>query len=85
MFKYHQKWFKTYCTRRREVKSITSRQLKKARHVKDMTQEEVCKILGIHRSYLSQIENGKVIPSDKLQSKIDDYFGNTINDFLFID
>lgn len=65
------------------MNNITGKELKKARHVEDMTQEEVAELLGIHRSYLSQIENGKVIPSPNLQKKINRHFKNSISNFLF--
>lgn len=65
--------------------NITGKQMKKARHIQDMTQEEAAKLLGIHRSYLSQIENGKVVPSEKLQRKIDHHFAPIMDRFLFID
>jgi len=65
------------------MKGISGKQLKKARHVKDITQDEAAKLLGINRSYLSLVENEKVIPSEKLQRRIDHYFGSTVNKFLF--
>lgn len=62
---------------------ITGKTLKKARHIEDMTQDTAANILGIHRSYLSQIENGKVIPSSSLQKKINQHFKDSISKFLF--
>lgn len=67
------------------MKHITGKKLKKARYVEDMTQEEAAELIGIHRSYLSQIENGKVTPSPQLQKKISELFEETIDKFLFID
>lgn len=67
------------------MKHISAKDLKKARNVENMTQEEVAKLLGINRSYLSMIENGKVKPSLQLQNMIDKIFRKTISRFFFIE
>lgn len=44
--------------------------LRSTRQRQGLTQAKLARILGIRRTYLSQIENDKRSPSDKLQSKI---------------
>lgn len=48
--------------------------LKKQRHAEKLTQFEFSKKLGISRSYYSEIENGKTVPSIKVLKLIDQIY-----------
>ncbi|WMM11536.1 helix-turn-helix transcriptional regulator [Staphylococcus simulans] len=54
--------------------------VKKKRKELKMTQEEVARKVGISRSYLSDIENGKAFPSGRVLLKIN----NVIPIFLSV-
>lgn len=48
--------------------------IKNKRKKEKLTQEEASKKIGISRSYYSDIENGRVIPSGKIILKINKIF-----------
>lgn len=48
--------------------------IKNKRKKEKLTQEEASKKIGISRSYYSDIENGRVIPSGKIILKINKVF-----------
>ncbi len=53
------------------------------RRKENMTQEELAKLLGISKDYLSMIERGVRNPSFKLAKKIADVFSATVDDIFF--
>lgn len=56
--------------------------LKEIRLKKGYTQKELADVLGIDRSYLSQIETGRVNPSLSLLQKISDELGVKLKIFF---
>ena len=56
--------------------------LKKYRQLKNLTQEQVAKILSIRKEYLSMLENGTRNPSDTLKEKMSKLYGCTISDIF---
>lgn len=48
--------------------------LKEARKRRKLTQEEASNIVGVSRSYFSDIETGRYLPSLKLLTKLNDEF-----------
>lgn len=46
--------------------------IKQKRTEKKLTQEEVSKLIGISRSYFSDIENGRSVPSGRVLLKINE-------------
>lgn len=55
--------------------------IRRYRMMKGLTQTELAKKLGIDRSYLSQIENGKQ-PSLKLLERIAEELDRSLKDFF---
>ncbi len=49
-----------------DIKSIYYERLKEERRKKGWTQKEAAEKIGISRSYLSDIENGRTLPSGRL-------------------
>lgn len=56
--------------------------IKEKRENKNLTQEEVAKAIGITRSYLCDIENGRYNPSLKTSIKIATYLEIDLNSLL---
>ena len=56
--------------------------IKEKRENKNLTQEEVAKAIGITRSYLCDIENGRYSPSLKTSIKIATYLEIDLNSLL---
>lgn len=44
--------------------------LKEARFKKNMAQDHLAYLVGIHQSYLSKIERGYAVPDDDIKKKI---------------
>lgn len=55
--------------------------IKSLRLKKNLTQQELGKILGVEKSTISMYENNKSRPDDETKSKIADYF-NVTTDYL---
>jgi putative transcriptional regulator len=53
--------------------------LKVERAIKDITQEELAKIIGVSRQAINSIELGKYVPSTILALKLSRYFGKSVN------
>lgn len=49
--------------------------LKKLRKQLDLSQEEFGEIVGVQKSHISLIENGKSFPSRKMMEKVSESFG----------
>jgi transcriptional regulator with XRE-family HTH domain len=64
---------------RREI----GRRIKRARQAKELTQSDLAKILGMHRSNFSRIEKGGIMPTAKTLIKIKDILDISIDFLLF--
>ena len=51
--------------------------------MKDITQEDLAKALGVTRQTILAVENGKYNPSLELAFKIADYFETTVEKVFF--
>ena len=56
--------------------------LKVERAIKDITQEELAKIIGVSRQAINSIELGKYVPSTILSLKLSRYFEKSVNDIF---
>jgi transcriptional regulator with XRE-family HTH domain len=61
---------------------MNGEEIKRLRTKKGYTQIEFAKTLGIHRTYLSQIENNKHIPSFKMLVRIAEALGVSVKKIL---
>jgi putative transcriptional regulator len=59
--------------------------LKVERAIKDVTQEELAKIIGVSRQAINSIELGKYVPSTILALKLSRYFEKSVNDIFKLD
>ena len=56
--------------------------LKVERAIKDITQEELAKVIGVSRQAINSIELGKYVPSTVLALKLSRYFEKSVNDIF---
>jgi putative transcriptional regulator len=56
--------------------------LKVERAIKDITQEELAKIIGVSRQAINSIELGKYVPSTILALKLSRYFKKSVNNIF---
>ena len=56
--------------------------LKVERAIKDVTQEELAKKIGVSRQAINSIELGKYVPSTILALKLSRYFGKSVNEIF---
>jgi putative transcriptional regulator len=56
--------------------------LKVERAIKNITQEELAKEIGVSRQAINSIELGKYVPSTILALKLSAYFGKTVNEIF---
>lgn len=56
--------------------------LKIQRAIKNITQEDLAKIIGVSRQTINAIELNKYIPSTLLALKLSQYFGITVNEIF---
>ena len=56
--------------------------LKVERAIKNITQEELAKIIGVSRQAINSIELGKYVPSTILALKLSRYFDKHVNDIF---
>lgn len=56
--------------------------LKVERAIKDVTQEELAKIISVSRQAINSIELGKYVPSTILALKLSRYFEKSVNDIF---
>jgi putative transcriptional regulator len=59
--------------------------LKVERAIKDITQEELAKQIGVTRQAINSIELGKYVPSTILALKLSRYFNKTVNEIFFLE
>ena len=56
--------------------------LKVERAIKNITQEELAKIISVSRQAINSIELGKYVPSTILALKLSRYFGKSVNEIF---
>ena len=56
--------------------------LKVERAIKDITQEELAKVISVSRQAINSIELGKYVPSTILALKLSKYFGKSVNEIF---
>lgn len=56
--------------------------LKVERAIKNITQEELSRIIGVSRQAINSIELGKYVPSTVLALKLSRYFEKSVNDIF---
>ena len=56
----------------------------KALAAQDIGQAELARIIGIERSYLNRVINGKILPSVALAIKIAKALGRQVEDLFFL-
>ncbi len=55
------------------------------RAVKDITQQELARAVGVSRQTINSIESGKYVPSAVLALKISRYFGKPTDEIFSLD
>jgi putative transcriptional regulator len=56
--------------------------LKVERAIKNITQEELSKVIGVSRQAINSIELGKYVPSTILALKLSRYFKKSVNEIF---
>jgi putative transcriptional regulator len=59
--------------------------LKVERAIKNITQEELAKQIGVTRQAINSIELNKYVPSTILSLKLSQYFGKTVNELFILE
>jgi len=59
--------------------------MKVERAIKDITQEELAKQIGVTRQAINSIELGKYVPSTILALKLSRYFNKAVNEIFFLE
>lgn len=59
--------------------------LRVERAIKDITQEELAKIIGVTRQAINSIEAAKYVPSTVLALKLSAYFEKPVNDIFYLE
>ncbi|MBL7829854.1 MAG: helix-turn-helix transcriptional regulator [Saprospiraceae bacterium] len=59
--------------------------LKVQRAIKNITQEELAKIIGVSRQTINAIELTKYVPSTVLALKLSEYFEKTVNEIFTLE
>ncbi len=59
--------------------------LKVERAIKDITQDELAKVIGVSRQAINSIEAAKYVPSTVLALKLSAFFGKAVNEIFFLD
>jgi len=59
--------------------------LKVERAIKNVTQEELSKIIGVSRQAINSIELGKYVPSTILALKLSGYFNKSVNEIFTLE
>lgn len=59
--------------------------IKVERAIKDITQEDLAKIISVSRQTINAMEKNKYIPSTVLALKIAKYFGKPVEDIFFLE
>lgn len=59
--------------------------LKVERAIKNITQEELAREIGVTRQAINSIELGKYVPSTVLALKLSKFFGKSVNDLFSLE
>jgi putative transcriptional regulator len=59
--------------------------LRVERAIKDITQEELAKAIGVSRQAINSIELGKYVPSTILALKLSGFFEKSVNEIFKLD
>lgn len=59
--------------------------LRVERAIKNITQEELAKTIGVSRQAINSIELNKYVPSTILALKLSHYFDKTVNELFMLD
>lgn len=59
--------------------------LKVERAIKNITQEELAKQIGVTRQAINSIELNKYVPSTILSLKLSQFFGKTVNELFTLE
>jgi len=59
--------------------------LKVERAIKNITQEELAREIGVTRQAINSIELGKYVPSTVLALKLSKYFDKPVNDLFWLE
>lgn len=59
--------------------------LRVERAIKNITQDELAKIIGVSRQAINSIEAGKYVPSTLLSLKLSAYFGKSVNEIFMLE
>ena len=59
--------------------------LKVARAEKDLTQEDLAKLIGVSRQSINAIESGRYVPSTVLALKMAQVFGKSVEEIFFLE
>lgn len=59
--------------------------LKVARAEKDLTQEDLAKLIGVSRQTINAVESGRYVPSTVLALKMSRVFGKPVEEVFFLE
>ena len=59
--------------------------LKVERAIKDITQDELAKVIGVSIQAINSIEAAKYVPSTVLALKLSAFFGKAVNEIFFLE
>jgi putative transcriptional regulator len=59
--------------------------IKVERAIKDITQEDLAKIISVSRQTINAMEKNKYVPSTVLAMKIAKYFGKKVEEIFYLD
>ena len=59
--------------------------LKVARAEKDLTQEDLAKLIGVSRQTINAVESGRYVPSTVLALKMAQVFGKPVEEVFMLD
>ena len=59
--------------------------LKVQRAIKDLTQDDLAKEIGVSRQTINSIEKGRYVPSTVLALKLSAIFGISVNEFFTLE
>jgi putative transcriptional regulator len=67
-----------------KIADIMKNNLRVERAIKNITQQELAKIVGVSRQTINSIESNKYVLSTVLALKISEYFSKPVNEIFFL-
>lgn len=64
------------------IRPILKNTLKIERAIKNLTQEDLAKLIGVSRQTINSIETGRYVPSTVLALKISEVCGKSVNEIF---